>query len=129
MTMHTMPSAYQRAQATRAAGRVSGPCGMAIAIAAAFCNHQESEIAAPTRSSASVCDARHIAMYLAHVVFQCPARQIADAFRRDRTSIGHALRRVEDRRDDPTFDAFLARMERFAESCRDMMASPWEAGR
>jgi len=68
-------------------------------------------------------------MYLAHVVFQCPARQIADAFRRDRTSIGYALRRVEDRRDDPAFDTFLARMERFAESCRDMMASPWEVAR
>lgn len=92
-------------------------CSLAISIAGAFFDKKEDEIFSPSRSSAAACEARHIAIYLAHIVFQQPHRNIAKAFARDRTSITHALRRVEDRRDDAKFDALLCRMERLAASC------------
>ncbi|KAA0971098.1 chromosomal replication initiator DnaA [Aureimonas fodinaquatilis] len=107
-------SASQRRESDRA-------CSLAISIAGAFFDKKEDEISSPSRSSAAACEARHIAIYLAHVVFQQPHRSIAAAFARDRTSITHALRRVEDRRDDVKFDALLCRMERLAASCRDQL--------
>ena len=33
---------------------------------------------------------------------------------RDRTTVGHACQVVEDRRDEPAFDAFVATLERLA---------------
>jgi chromosomal replication initiation ATPase DnaA len=48
------------------------------------------------RGRAPVAFARQVAIYLSHVHLRM--------FRRDRTTAGHACRRVEDRRDDPEVD-------------------------
>jgi chromosomal replication initiation ATPase DnaA len=72
------------------------------------------ELAAGSRRSAPVALARQIAMYLARVVHGLSFRDIALAFGRDPRTVVHACRRIEERRDDPLFDAFLARLEQAA---------------
>ena len=71
--------------------------------------------AADIRSSArrgrAAVKARQAAMYLAYVIFQWPLDRVGAAFGRDRTTAGHACRQIEDRRDDPDFDAGLEVLE------------------
>jgi chromosomal replication initiation ATPase DnaA len=50
-------------------------------------------------------------MYIAHVVFGLQLAVIGSAFGRDRTTVAYACRTVEDARDQPAFDAALARLE------------------
>ncbi|WP_349433462.1 hypothetical protein [Pararhizobium sp. A13] len=51
-----------------------------------------------------------------HLCLQCRAADFAHdigyAFGRDRTTVSHACNVVEDRRDDPAFDDFVASVER-----------------
>lgn len=82
------------------------------AVAFAFRQPHE-EIAAPTRRSKSVALARQTAMYLAHVAFGMSLARVAQAFARDRTTVSHACQVIEDRREDPLFDAHLERLETF----------------
>ena len=64
-----------------------------------------------TRGRAGVALARQIAMYLAHVVGGESLTDIGQHFRRDRTTVAHACRLVEQRRDDPNFDRVLQLLE------------------
>lgn len=96
-------------------------CRVAIAVAAVLLDVDPSEIEKPNRSLAPVCEARHVAMYLAHVVFQVPLVRASKSFGRDRTSIAHAVRRIEDRRDDPGFDAKIEHLERLASLIRNAL--------
>ena len=57
-----------------------------------------------TRGRAQVALARQVAMYLSHVVLAINNRRIGDLFGRDRSTVTHACKLVEDRRDDPAFD-------------------------
>lgn len=50
-------------------------------------------------------------MYLAHVVGGETLTDIGEHFRRDRTTVAHACRLVEGRRDDPNFDRVLQLLE------------------
>lgn len=63
-------------------------------------------------SRRSTCHVRQIAMYVCHVVLRLSQSDIGEAFGRDRTTVGHACNRVEDRRDDVAFDAFVSAIER-----------------
>nr|WP_298100062.1 helix-turn-helix domain-containing protein [uncultured Shinella sp.] len=63
-------------------------------------------------SRRSTCHVRQISMYVCHVVLQLSLSDIGAAFGRDRTTVGHACNVVEDRRDDASFDAFVAAIER-----------------
>ncbi len=65
----------------------------------------------PGRGQAREVLARHICMYLLHVVFSLPPSVIGCLFRKDRTTVTHACRRIEDRRDKAAFDAFLHALE------------------
>lgn len=58
------------------------------------------------------CHVRQISMYVCHVALSMPQQDIAAAFGRDRTTVGHACHVVEDRRDDPFFDDFVSAAER-----------------
>jgi len=69
------------------------------------------EIIAPTRRTAPVALARQTAMYLTHVVFGMSISSVGRHFGRDRTTASHACRQIEDRRDDPTFDLLVDRLE------------------
>jgi len=61
--------------------------------------------------SARVARARHVAIYLAHVGFGLSYEEAGQLFGRDRTTAADACRLVEDRRDDPRFDASLDCLE------------------
>lgn len=64
-----------------------------------------------TRGESAAADARHMTMYLAHVVLGRDVAGLSRLFRRDPRSIRHALRRIEDQRDEPALDRRLAHLE------------------
>lgn len=63
------------------------------------------------RGSQRVAIARQIAMYLSHVGFGLNFETVGQAFGRDRTTVAHACRVVEDGRDDIWFDCRIATLE------------------
>ncbi|MEF2551779.1 helix-turn-helix domain-containing protein [Aurantimonas sp. A2-1-M11] len=97
---------------------IRSACRLAREIASAFLNVPVHDIDRPTRAIAPICEARHVSMYLAHVVFQVPLTAMAGEFGRDRTTVAHAVRRIEDRRDDANFDAVIERLERLSAAIR-----------
>jgi chromosomal replication initiation ATPase DnaA len=64
-----------------------------------------------SRCRAETARARHMAMYLAHVVKGISLTSIGAAFGRDRTTVSYACGQIEDMRDDTVFDAELDRLE------------------
>lgn len=69
-------------------------------------------LTASTRGAPRAAFARQAAMYLLHVVFALSFETIGRLFGRDRTTVSHACRVVEDHRDDIWFDCRLATLER-----------------
>jgi chromosomal replication initiation ATPase DnaA len=69
------------------------------------------DLCARERSTARAALARQIAMYLSHVVLNMSFSQIGTAFGRDRSTACHALRHVENMRDDPELDRTLLQLE------------------
>ncbi|MCX7309119.1 MAG: DNA replication initiation protein [Afipia sp.] len=69
------------------------------------------DILCGTRGSQKTAFARQVAMYLAHVGFGLGFATVGECFRRDRTTVAHACRVVEDRRDDIWFDCRMAALE------------------
>ncbi|MGN6309094.1 MAG: helix-turn-helix domain-containing protein [Xanthobacteraceae bacterium] len=67
---------------------------------------------APTRGAPQAAFARQVAIYLAHVCFGLSFATVGRMFRRDRTTVAHACRVIEDRRDDRELDRRLAALER-----------------
>lgn len=63
------------------------------------------------RGPARIASARQLAMYLVHVAHGVALTAVGDAFGRDRTTVAHACMVMEERRDDPVFDAFVMRLE------------------
>lgn len=63
------------------------------------------------RGSPSVVRVRQIVMYLAHIALGLSPVEVALVLNRDRSSVKLALRVIEDGRDDPAFDQFLACLE------------------
>ena len=123
-TMTRSPAEPVSPRTTRPAGRGGTTplaCRLSREIASAFFDIPLDEIERPNRAVVPVCEARHVAIYLAHVVFQVSLTAMAGEFGRDRTTVAHAVRRIEDRRDDAAFDAQLARLERLAHAVRGAM--------
>ena len=65
----------------------------------------------PERGDSVSAAARHLAMYLAHVMLRRPLPHIGRLFSRDRTTVSHACALIEDRRDEPAFDAHVCCLE------------------
>jgi chromosomal replication initiation ATPase DnaA len=65
----------------------------------------------PTRGAQRTAYARQVAMYLAHVGFALSFEAIGRAFDRDRTTVSHACRVVENSRDDEKLERRLASLE------------------
>lgn len=63
------------------------------------------------RGSSYAAFARQVAMYLCHVAFEFSLTRVAIAFYRDRSTVAHACHAVEDRREDPRFDQWIAGLE------------------
>lgn len=72
----------------------------------------------------SSCKIRQIAMYVCHVALRMPMVEVGRGFGRDRTTVSHACHVIEDRRDEPQFDALLSAIERIA----TMIFPPEESG-
>lgn len=100
---------HQGEAAGAAAGCLS--CRAAVSVVAAECGLTIEILLAHHRSTAPVAQARQLAMYLAHVAMGLPQTEVARAFRRDRTTVAHACRRIEDLRDRSAFDADVSRLE------------------
>jgi chromosomal replication initiation ATPase DnaA len=65
------------------------------------------DLRAVSRGPARTTFARQVAMYLAHVELGLNLSMVAMQFGRDRITVSHACKRVEDRSDDPTVDRVL----------------------
>ncbi|MFG1477401.1 helix-turn-helix domain-containing protein [Xanthobacter sp. V4C-4] len=84
---------------------------IAIALVSAADGIAVDALLALRRSSAPVAAARQLAMYLAHVVLGLSQADVARAFQRDRTTVAHACRRIEDQRDGAGFDRRVSALE------------------
>jgi len=82
-----------------------------VALAAIALDVQINEICRATRGPARAALARHLACYLAVTTLGWTATETARICERDRTSVRHALARIEDRRDCPAFDAMVTALE------------------
>lgn len=69
------------------------------------------EIVTRSRTNTAAARARHVTIYLVHVVLGWQLWRVAAAFSRDRSTASSAVQIVEDMREDPAFDARLAAME------------------
>ncbi|HYF23537.1 MAG TPA: helix-turn-helix domain-containing protein [Caulobacteraceae bacterium] len=84
---------------------------------------QPKAIATETRARKAV-TARQIAIYLASTQFGWPLWRVGTAFGRDRTTAALACRRIEERREDAAFDAFLSTLERCLRAAPEPRAYP-----
>jgi len=64
-----------------------------------------------TRGRRPVAEARQLVMYLAHVEFGLPLREVGKRYFRDRSTASYACRKTENRRDDPRFDTIVRVIE------------------
>lgn len=78
---------------------------------AAFVSGQRDDLLSDRRGTVKAAHARQMAMYLTHVAFGMSLHRVAVAFGRDRSTVAHACHLMEDRRDDPAFDALMEAME------------------
>lgn len=83
----------------------------AVSLVAYALGQSADDIMAPGRGRPAVSFARQVSMYLCHVAFEMSLARIAHAFERDRSTIAHGCHAVEDRRDDPDFDAWIEQLE------------------
>lgn len=98
----------------RSATVTAGPneiCRLVTACVAFDFGLEAAALEAVLRGSQRVAFARQIAMYVAHVGFGLSFEAIGRAFGRDRTTVAHACRVVEDGRDDIWFDCRVATLE------------------
>ncbi len=80
-------------------------------VAAEAFDVSDAVLIAPNRCRAHIALARQVAMYLTHVVASISLTDIALAFSRDRTTVSHACRRIEDKRDELLFDLQIEQLE------------------
>ncbi|MGQ3676075.1 helix-turn-helix domain-containing protein [Xanthobacter sp. TB0139] len=66
------------------------------------------------RCAAPVARARQLAMYVAHVGLGISQADVARAFARDRSTVAHACRRIEDLRENDAFDGRVSLLENCA---------------
>jgi chromosomal replication initiation ATPase DnaA len=63
------------------------------------------------RATHAAVRARQLAIYLTHITFHWSLARVAFAFGRDRTTCGHACRKIEDMRENAVFDRRLSDLE------------------
>ncbi|MFN4024038.1 MAG: helix-turn-helix domain-containing protein [Hyphomonas sp.] len=71
--------------------------------------------------------ARHIAMYLAYAACGMSLARVARAFGRDRSTVAHGCRLVEDYREDPDFDLWIEQLSQGLRSVAMLSAGEVEA--
>ncbi|MGF1454923.1 MAG: helix-turn-helix domain-containing protein [Alphaproteobacteria bacterium] len=93
--------------------------GLVQAVVAEMLTVTLDDMRAPSRGKARVAFARQLAMYLCHVTLSFDQGRLAGAFGRDRTTVSHGVRRIEDRREDPVLDQVLETLEAVFKNRRD----------
>lgn len=73
----------------------------------------ETNLVKPHKAGRHLRFARQVAMYLAHIVYELNHTQIGRLFSKDRSTVSHACKVVEDSREDGVFDMKLIRLENF----------------
>lgn len=106
MMLSPHPSRPQGLERPRDAG-----IDVAAALAAWVAGVDRGALFGASRGGAQVAAARQLAIYLAHVVLGHDLTRLSTAFGRDRATLRHALRRIEDERNDPAFDRQLIGLE------------------
>lgn len=84
---------------------------LAIAAAAIEFGVPDLDLANPEQRSPLIDYARQVAMYLASCSFGMTMTRIGEMFGRDRSTVSHAIRVVEDGRTDPVLDEKIERLE------------------
>ncbi len=69
------------------------------------------DLCATTRRRPKAAFARQIAMYLCHIVFRMSPTEVSRVFGRDPSTVVHALRRIEELREEPELDRTLDWLE------------------
>ena len=91
--------------------RDDGWAHLATGLASYALGVADEDVRARTRRSRAAAFARQVAMYLAHVGAGLSLARVAAAFGRDRSTVSHACHLIEDRREDPQFDAWIEALE------------------
>jgi|SRR5690606_30679210 chromosomal replication initiation ATPase DnaA len=91
-----------------------GTCECLAEIAAVLFSVPRKALLSPGRTSQAVSRVRQIAMYVCHVELGLGMREIGTGFSRDRTTVAHACRNVEEWREDPDFDRVVHTIEQVA---------------
>ncbi len=103
--------AARSASAPRATAADAARCRLAAQLAAHRFEVPRTTLLGRARGSRRASVARQVAIYLAHVALGVPLDAAARQFKRDRSTVAFACRQVEDRRDEPAFDAAVADLE------------------
>ena len=103
--------AMRPAPARRTSAADASRCRLAAQLAAHRFEVPRTTLLGRGRGSRRASVARQVAIYLAHVALGVPLDVAARQFKRDRSTVAFACRQVEDRRDEPAFDAAVADLE------------------
>ena len=84
---------------------------LAVGVVAFALGYDPGEMIDELRRTKRNSTARHLAMYLAYTAFEMSLSRCAAAFGRDRSTVSHACRAVEDRREEAAFDQWIDGLE------------------
>ena len=100
-----------RRERRREADRVLSLCRCVEAVVAHAFDLTIADLRGASRGEAPIAFARQVAMYVAHVWLALSLSEVGRRFERDRTTVAHACRVVEERRDDPRVDRLVSAIE------------------
>ncbi|WP_428029228.1 helix-turn-helix domain-containing protein [Ancylobacter sp.] len=86
-------------------------CLVVARLAAAATDIPLSQVLHARRLDRRCASARALAMYLAHVALGLPMTRVAAGFGRHRSTVAHACRRIEERREIAGWDRYVAALE------------------
>lgn len=112
------PRRRDRRRRAREAEAVAARCRCLEAVVVQAFGLSRDDLRRGSRGEAPVAFARQVAMYVAHVWLALSLSEVGRRFDRDRTTVAHACRVVEDRRDDPHVDRVVATIESAADLWR-----------
>ena len=100
-----------RRERRREADRILSLCRCVEAVVAHAFDLTVCDLRGASRGEAPIAFARQVAMYVAHVWLALSLSEVGRRFERDRTTVAHACRVVEERRDDPRVDRLVSAIE------------------
>lgn len=93
--------------------RQSHQAGLAIAAVALEFGVTEPDLINPQVATPHLRFTRQLAMYLTHIVYELNPSHIARIFLKDRSTVTHAVKVIEDCREDPVLDMKVIHLENF----------------